>query len=223
MGRAVWGHAAPQVVNGRADRLQASAGRGYQPDRAAAHPIGEPQADAVNDGGAAVRAHHQQSLLAGGLFERDLVLQRDVVAVQEDVFAQLQRLPGHSRRVAPRHGDQYQIGLRERFGRGLQAAGPESLAGGGAAPGRDQVVHLRQRGLRGLFAFGFDHQDEIVGAGLLGFGGQQPAFFEQGFVGGRAHHHAGIFDARKVDERPLELHEDDGVVVRACADFGFRG
>ena len=72
------------------------------PIEPAPHGVGEPERHAVEDRGAAVRAHDEQALARGERLELDLVLDRDVVAEQEDVEAPLERLERLGRRIGPR-------------------------------------------------------------------------------------------------------------------------
>ena len=113
-----------QLVNGAGDGLQARARRGDDADPAAANPVGKAQPNAVDDRRAAVRAHDQQALVARLALERDLVRQVDVVAVEEDVLAQVQRLLRHAGGVAAGDRDQDPVGVGQgRCGR-PQAARP---------------------------------------------------------------------------------------------------
>ena len=59
--------------------LQTRARGADQPDPPAPDHVGKPETDAVEDGRAAIRAHHQQAALAGALLQIDLVFQRHVV------------------------------------------------------------------------------------------------------------------------------------------------
>ena len=88
-----------QLVNGAGDRLQSRARGGDDADPAAADPVGKAQPNTVDDRRAAVRTHHQQAFVARLALERDLVRQVDVVAVEEDVLAEVERLPRHARGV----------------------------------------------------------------------------------------------------------------------------
>ncbi len=128
------GDAAALVVDGDGDRLQARAGGGDQADGPATHPVCKAEANAVDDRSAAVRPHEQQPFLARFLLESHLVVQGNVVAVKEDVFAQLQRFFGHGGGIAAGHADQHPAGSRELLrGRG-QATRVEALRRAGRTP-----------------------------------------------------------------------------------------
>ncbi len=106
------GHPRPQPVDQAADLLEPRPGRADEADRAASDDVREPQRDAVEDRRPAIGPHHQESLAPGDRLELDLVLDRHVVAEQEDVHPMLERLERLGRGVGPGCRDQRQIRLR---------------------------------------------------------------------------------------------------------------
>ena len=198
-------HAAAQVVDFGRDGLEAGAGGAHYADGAAPHPVGKAQAHAIDDGRAAVGAHHEQSLRLGGLLEGHLVIQRDIVAVEKDVLAQVHRLARHAGGVAPRRRHQHPAGLGQVPGGGGEALGPEVLAGAGAAL-LEQRIHLPQRGGGGGLGLAFNDDQQVIGAGAGGLV-VQAALVQQLAVGGRGHHHTGIGDARQLGQGALQAHE----------------
>jgi hypothetical protein len=61
--------------------------------------LAKPSGHTIQDGRAAVGSHHEQALLAGEALQLDLLLDRHVVAEEEDVEAALERLERLRRRV----------------------------------------------------------------------------------------------------------------------------
>ena len=92
---------APAVQQGH-DLLRAGAGGGDDADPAGRDHVGEAEADAAEHGGARTGAHHQPAEPAGSVLQRDLLLERHVVAEQQDVQAGGQRLVGLERGVRRR-------------------------------------------------------------------------------------------------------------------------
>ena len=215
------GDAPAQLVDAGADLLQSGSRGSDHANGAAAHPVGKAQAHAVDDGRAAVRAHDQQPFFSGHLFERRFVIQRDVVAVEEDVLAQAQRLAGHAGGVAARHRDEHPAGIGQHLGRRFQALGQVVLLDA-PAPAGEQLVHLVQGCLGGSAVLRLDDDDQVVGGGSLGFGGQQAGLGQDVLVGLGAHHHAGVEDTRQGGQGSLQLHQDYRVIVRARPDLCFR-
>ena len=95
--------AAAHAVNLRAHLLQARARCGHQPDGAAPHRVGKTQRHAANDGGTAVRPHHQQAAPGGLALERRFLCQRHVVAEQKHVKPELDGLERLGRRIGAGH------------------------------------------------------------------------------------------------------------------------
>ena len=100
------------LVQQTGDLLQARARGADQADPTAPHQVGKAEADAVQDGRAAIRAHHQQVLLLRPTLQLDLVGQRDVVGEQEHVQTLGQRLARFGRGELAGHRDDRQVGLR---------------------------------------------------------------------------------------------------------------
>ena len=209
------GHSLQAGARGRDDshRLAAFA-RGL-----AAHAIGEPEAHAVHDRGAAIRPHDEQAAFARRVLQSHFVVEADVVAVQEDVFAEIQRLACHAGRVPPRHADEHPACVGQLAGCRLEAARSEVLADVAAAPPREQSVDLTE-GRRGAFGTGgADDDQQIIGQGRARGVGQQVRLRQQFLVRWRGHHDAGVDHARQRQQGALQLHQHDRVVIGALADL----
>ncbi|MOA11630.1 hypothetical protein D3C78_1315820 [compost metagenome] len=106
-----------KFMNARAQFLAAGARRTHDANRTTAHRVAKAQRRAVDDGGAAVRSHHQQSFFMRQLLERQLVFQTDVIGKEhhvETVFQRLARFTGGKESIDGYHR---QITVRAmRFG-----------------------------------------------------------------------------------------------------------
>src|SRR5690606_21635384 len=118
--------------------------------------------------GAGAGPHDEQAQLLAPLLELRLLVQRDVVAEQQDVQPLGERVVGLQRRVVAGHGD-------DGDGRAGQLLdGPADGAGrdGGRLTGFGGGVLVRglragvERGLRGVLVAGADGEDEVVRPGL---------------------------------------------------------
>ncbi len=125
-----------QLVDTGAHLLQAGPRGSDQPDGAAPDLVGKAQPHAIDYGSAAVGPHDQQTPFCGHLFQRDLFFKGDVVAIEKDVPAQAQCLPGNAGGIASRHGDQYPMGVRQHLGCGFQALGQVVLLDAATPPGQ---------------------------------------------------------------------------------------
>src|SRR5690606_26380132 len=95
-------HADPRVVEQRQQLLAAGAGRGDDADRAGGDDVGEAESEPADHGGAAVGAHHQHATLGGGPLERDLLVERHVVAEDHHVATRVDRVHRLDQRVGTR-------------------------------------------------------------------------------------------------------------------------
>ena len=141
------GDAAAELVNAGGDELEAGARGADHADGAAAHGVGKAEADAVDDGRAAVGAHHEQAACGGGALEGDLVFEAHVVAVEKDVAAEVETLAGDAGGKAAGHGDEQPAGVGGHVGGGLEAA--RAKVGRVACLAGEQGVHLGQGGVGG--------------------------------------------------------------------------
>ena len=92
------------------DFLRAGARRADDADVAARNAVGEGQRRAVDDGGAAVGAHHQSAQRLGFALEGDFLFEGHVVAEDHHVETCAQRLARLAGGVVTRHRDQRQGG-----------------------------------------------------------------------------------------------------------------
>src|SRR3954453_18048100 len=92
--------------------------------------VGEAERDAVDDGGAAVGAHHHEAVIAGVRLQLDLVGDGDVVAEDHDVETEPDRLHRLRRRVVAGYRDQGEVAGRVLGDRHGDAR--DGLGGGGA-------------------------------------------------------------------------------------------
>ena len=212
--------AAPQLVDAAAHLLQARSRGGDQPDGPPPHAVGKAQSHAVDHGCAAIRPHDQQALLGGCLFEGDLIVQGDVVAVEEDVLVPPQRLAGHAGGIAAGHGDEHPLGVGQHLDSGFQALGAVFLLDAWPASG-EEFVYLVQGNLGCGLVGGPDDDEQVIRYGGLGCWRQQVALGQDVLVGLGAHHHAGVEDVGQGSQGALQLHEDYGVVIGAAADLHF--
>src|SRR5690606_26055302 len=111
-----------EVVDLGGDRLESGPGSTDQSDRAAANAVGKSQAHPVDNRRPAIWSHHQQALFTGCLLQRDLILERNVITVQEDMPVEAKCFARHSGRITSRHGDKHPVCLWQLFYRGTQAA-----------------------------------------------------------------------------------------------------
>ena len=124
------GDADAGVVEQREQLLAAGAGRGDDADRPGRDGVGEAEAEAADDRGAAVGAHDQQAALGGGPLERDLLLERHVVAEDHHVAAGVEGVHRLDEGARAGHRDQ-----RERR-RGCGAGRAAVVRGGAGRPRR---------------------------------------------------------------------------------------
>ena len=200
------GNARAERVESAGDGLQAGSGSANEANTPAPHAIGETEADAVDNGRATVRPHEEASGGAGLLFQGGLFFQGDVVAVEEDVFAHVQRFAGDAGGVAARHGDQYPFRVGQKASGGGETARAEGLPGLGAAL-LDEGVQLGEGGGGGVFVNRFDDNEEVIGGGALGGGGEEVAAGKEFSIGGGGHDNAGIQHPRQSRQPPLQLHQ----------------
>ena len=118
-----------EAIDEAADLLEPRAGGADEADGPAPDGIGEAERHAVEDRGAAVRAHDEELLLRGEPLEEGLVGDGDVVAEDEDVEPALERLERLRGRVGARGRDDGEIGVRELARRLGDAAGDRLVAG----------------------------------------------------------------------------------------------
>jgi hypothetical protein len=199
-----------------AEGLQAGARGGHHADPAALDPVGESEPDARYHRGAAVGAHHQQVAPSRLPFERDLLLHRHVVAEQEDVAAGGERAPGDHGGMTARHRHQHPAGRRQLLQGALERPGPIVRT---LRPARHQErVDTPERRLRRAGVAGGDDDQQVVGARGRQLHREEPRRGEELAVGGRGHHRRRLGHPRLGGERPLQLHQDDGVEVGAGAE-----
>ena len=144
------------VVEQREQLLAAGAGRGDDADRPGRDDVGEAQPDAVEDGGPAVGSHDEQAALGGVPLERELLLDRHVVAEDHHVAAGLERVHGLDERRRAGHRDQrdrtggWAGSAAQRAGRRARRRllGRARVAAAGAAPARRRPRPGRRPGRR---------------------------------------------------------------------------
>ena len=159
------------MVEQRQHLLAAGARGGDQPDRAGLDDVGEAEPEAADHRGAAVRAHHQQPLLGGRPLERDLLLDRHVVAEDHHVVAGLDRVHRLDEGVGARHRDQ-----RDRVGgtaetrarRSSAAAPPRWVRCPGAPASASARVDPGQRRVQRAVLGQPDRDHHVVGRRLGG-------------------------------------------------------
>ena len=162
-----------------------------------AHSVGEAQRHAADDRGPAVGAHDEQAALASEQLQLDLVVDRDVVAEQEDVEAVLERLERFGRGVAAGRRDEREVGAGE-FGDGLVdrlrrwGFGRRIAA---ARAGGKECRGARKRGIGGRRVVGSDRDDEVVRTGVAGRGLRKPRLGEHREVRAGRHDAAGAADS----------------------------
>ena len=164
------------VGNEATDLLQTRPSRGDNADAAPIDGVGKGQRNAVDDGRAAVRAHHQQPPLPGKPLQRDLLFQGHVVRKQHDVQPPFQGSHRQITRVATCHRNQRQIRPRQDLQRPVQAHGM-SLRAGHGFPGSlgQQSVRRSQGRFRRLRRAGLDCDQQIGITRAAELGNQQPA------------------------------------------------
>ena len=134
--------------------------------------VGEAEAEAADDRGAAVGAHHQQAALGGGLLERDLLLDRHVVAEDHHVVARRRGRPSPRRarsRRAPRPARARRAGAAQGARRWCAAAPPRSARvrrGGWRRPGRRSTP--ARAPVEGAVVVEAERDDHVVGRRLGG-------------------------------------------------------
>ena len=85
----------PQTMEMAHHGLEPSTRSSHQSDPAPAHAVGEAKPDASDHRSPAIRPHDQQPTLPSFDFEGHFVLERDVVAIEEDVTAMIEGFVGH--------------------------------------------------------------------------------------------------------------------------------
>ena len=106
-------------MNAHAEFLAAGPGCADNPNRPATYRVSEAQPRAVDNGGAAVRPHHQQPFLVRQLLQRQLVVERHVIGKEHDVKIVFQRLTCFTGGEGAVDGDHRKIAVRAMgFGAG---------------------------------------------------------------------------------------------------------
>src|ERR1700730_7690629 len=98
-----------RLVKQTGDFLETGARGPDQANAAASNHVGKTEADAVEDGGPAIRAHDEQALIAGKVLEVDLVFDRYVVGKEKHMQAICQRLSRFAGREPTWDGDDRQV------------------------------------------------------------------------------------------------------------------
>ena len=147
-------------MNAHAQLLAAGTGGANDANRPATHRVGEAQPRAVDNGGAAVRPHHQQTLFMRQLLQRQLVVERYVIGEQHHVkivFQRLTRFPGGEGAV---DGNHRQVAVRTMgFGAGNRRVA--CFMGARALFTREQRFNGGQGFIICRVAFNHDHQVAI--------------------------------------------------------------
>src|SRR5262249_37619444 len=190
--------------------LEAGAGGADQADPPGPDGVGEAEWDAVQDGGPAVRAHDQATLPEGEPLEQDLVLDRHVVAEEEDVEAALEGLQRLGGGGGAGRRDQGGGGAGGRGGGGGGGGGGGRGAGAGAGRRRGQLGGgVGERGIRHLRALGGDRDDEIGRPGGGRRAGEEPGLREEVAVGRGRHEEGRAPHARLLLDRRRHAHPVD--------------
>jgi hypothetical protein len=130
------------------------------------HHVVEAEPDAVQIGGAAVRAHAQQAALERLVFQRHFVLDRHVVAEQEHVEAALEGAQRLGLGVGARDRNGRQIGVRQAPQGRVQGTRQDlGRLFGHLAPGGQQVAGRRKRGRGRRLVVPVHGHDQVVRAG----------------------------------------------------------
>ena len=160
------GDADAGVVEQREQLLAAGAGGGDDADRAGLDGVGEAEAEAADDGGAAVGAHHQQAALGGGPLERDLLVERHVVAEDHHVAAGVEGVHRLDERAGAGHRDQREARRAPGAGRSrwCAAAPPRSGPSSRRSASRSARVDRRPgRASSGAVVVEPQRDDHVVG------------------------------------------------------------
>ena len=155
-------HTAAEFVNAHAQLLAAGAGSADDANRAAAHRVSKAQSRAVDDGGAAIRPHHQQPFLVRQLLQRQLVVERHVIGKEHYVKIVFQRLARFAGGESTVDGNHRKVCVRTMgFGAGNRRVA--RFMGAYALFTREQRLDGRQRFIIRRVAFNHDHQVAVFG------------------------------------------------------------
>ena len=202
--------------------LRAGAGRRHHADRTGPHDVGEPEGDATDVGGAAVGAHHQHVGGGRGVLEAQLVVDGDVVGEEHHAQAGGDGVEGLGHGVLTGHRDDGQGRPRARSGRAegarrhLVVTASAAGVAGAAKPG-ERVGDRRQPGIQTVTVVGPDGDDQVVGAGRVGYVEAHAAQHVDVQLG--RHRHLGGGDARGAGDGAGDLHQAHRVVVGAAAQL----
>ena len=175
-------------MNAYAQFLATGTGRTNNSDVAATYRITETQRRAVNNGGSAIRPHHQQPFFVRQLLKRQLVFKRDVVREQHHVEVILQRLTRFTRGKQAIDRDQRQVAVRNMFLR----AGERSVARFVLAAllfMREQILNRHQRLLVRRFAGAFNDNHQIATFRLFQFRREQAEILQHALIHFCRHSH----------------------------------
>ena len=149
-------------MNAHAQLLTTGAGCADDANRAAAHRVSKAQPRAVDDGGAAVRPHHQQPFPVRELLQRQLVVERYVIGKEHHVKIVFQRLARFAGGEGAVDGNHCKVAVRTMgFGAGNRRVA--RFMGACALFTGEQRFNSGQRFIIRRIAFNDDHQVAVFG------------------------------------------------------------
>ena len=92
------------------DLLKTGTRRSDDTDIPASHDVGEGERDAIDDGGPAIRSHDNEIVVLSETFQRNFIVQLNMVAKYHHIEAKTQGFERLSSGVFAGRGDQCQIG-----------------------------------------------------------------------------------------------------------------
>ena len=194
--------------------LQPRARRGDAADPAPWDHIGESEPDAVQIGRAAIGSHAEQPAAHGEALERDLVIERDIVAEEEDVEPAPECGHRLERGVGAGHGHEREVRIGPLPERGLE--GPRQDAAGRlalAAALVEELLRRREHGLGRGVGLGLYRQHQVARRRRRKVAMGQAGRGKELVVGGRAHEGGGPTDARAILQLLGQAHEHHRVLI----------
>ncbi|MNI34620.1 hypothetical protein D3C73_886170 [compost metagenome] len=181
-------------MNTYAEFLATGAGCADNADIAATHCVTKTQRRTVNNGGSAVRPHHQQPFFVRQLFQRQLIVEGHVVRKQHHVEVILQRLTRFTGREQAVDRNHRQVTV----GNVLLRTGKRGIACFVLAAlllVREQLIDSHQRLRVRRLARTLDDNHQIATLRLFQFRRQQAEILQNAFVHFRCHRHERLLHA----------------------------
>jgi hypothetical protein len=192
----------------------------HQADRATPHGVGETQADPVDDGGPALRSHHEQPAFAGASLESGLVVEPDAIAENKRVQARREGLLGLGHRVPSRDRDDGEIRPRGAAHRSdNRARWQDTRWPHSAGTTREGRFRPLQRGADGSLVLASDGDHEVVGTSGVGRERPESGIAEGLLVGRRGQHQRRRVNAGQTSRLVGNAHQRDRIDVMSPDDL----